>query len=414
MLTKYIQNLRNHLAGRLNEFSVYVAANAFIFILPVIATPILARYLSTEEFGIWAIYLLFSSYFIHFVRFELNLVIKKAFKKDKKSLPSLMFLSLLTVSGLGTTLGLFVLFGYRLIDRVLDEYSYFIWIALVASVLKSISMLAHGYMQITGEVKTYAFVNVFANVLLYALVLYFIIVSGNGVAGRVFADVLVSLAITAHSIWFLVVNGVVKINFRVSLLKKNFANAMAPFLLSIFVISFASFDRIFVAYAFDTDKLGIYSVAVQFASLITVLTSSAAPVIERIFYNAEEGAKLEFVSIISLLAALIVGILIFSKIVSVAILVLMPPTFHGAADYTFVALLSVLSSFLIALGISFINSISNLKNILFSFASLITLSFFFGYILSSVNAYVESLVFIYIFVLSGFALIIFREYKLIR
>ena len=392
-------------------FSVYLVTNVFIFLLPVAATPIFARYLSPGDFGIWAIYLILNTYFVHCVRFELQLVTKRAFKNNPEALPDIFFLSCLIIVALGFCLFLLVAFGYPIISDKLGEYVYVVWVALFGSVLKSISMLAHGYMQVSGRVNLYSIVNITANYALYALAIYFVVMLGLGIKGRVYADMIISLGIAAHAVYFFKSNKLFNINFQLSSFQKNLSEAWSPFLLSAFVISLANLDKILIGAAFDKSQLGLYIVALQFASLLTILTSSLAPILERVFYNPSVKFQSNKSFVILILSLVLLSTVVFSEVVSYAIFVIMPAEFLDARDYSLLASTSILSSFLVALGVSIINAASEIKKILFPFACLTCLSFFFGYIILTLGFDPRSLVFVYFAAIIIFAGIVYREVR---
>lgn len=411
MLKKYTLNLLGIDLSNIKVFATYLVTNVFIFLLPLAVTPILARYLSTDDFGVWAIYLILTTYFTHFVRFELNLVTKRVYKLQPNLFPQIMFVSSVTIFLLGGVLCLFIAFGHQLAVSSLGEDSYFVWIALGGAVLKAFSILAHGYMQISGKFVTYSAINIVSSYLLYSLMIFLVVTKGLGVNGRVWADIVITLAVALHALWYLHSNGLIKMSFHISVLKANIVEAWSPFILSFFVISFANLDKILIGWALDKSQLGTFVVALQFASLLTVLTSSLAPVIEKLVYTPESDIKIKTGPSFLIMIFAIIFTLILSKIVSLAIYILMPEEFYQAADYSLLACISVLASFIVAMGVAFVNSISNVRKIFVPFSSLVLCSFASGFILFSVSPMIEHLAYIYLVSMILFIYIIYSEYK---
>ncbi len=257
---------------------VYFISNMFSAAIPFLLLPILTRNLSTDEYGLIAIFISLTSGLIGLVGL---CVIGAADRKyydggvSKKSLSEFNG-TCLQIICFTTIFLLFICFFLKeSILKVIPIPQEWLFIAIISTAATLVISLRLGQWQIRGKATSFGCLQVSSSLLNLLLSLAFVLILGLGAFGRVWAISLVSISMALLSIVFLYKEGLLTFFcLRKDYLKESLSYGipLIPHVFGVFLLT--SIDRFVISDELGLGEAGVYMVAVQISSAFTIVFSS--------------------------------------------------------------------------------------------------------------------------------------------
>jgi len=260
----------------LSAVSAYTFSNILVLSIPLLLLPIMTNYLSPEQYGQVALFLILIQIYGVFGRSFVNFTQRKYFDSDLKRqelsgyLSSTLFL-ILFVSSL---LLIFTLLFKDNISIIFSMPILFIIFALFASVLNLFIEIRLIQWQIRKKASTYAVFQVFKAITVGLLAVIFVVFLEYGFEGRAYSIIYTNLLFFVISVYLLFKD---KLISSASDLKKykeiiTYSIPLIPHFLSGLLIS--SLDRAIINNFIGIAETGIFVVALQTSLLVNVALES--------------------------------------------------------------------------------------------------------------------------------------------
>ncbi|MHA6327203.1 lipopolysaccharide biosynthesis protein [Roseivivax sp. CAU 1753] len=264
---------------------IYLVAAGLNAAVPFFTLPFLTRALTPADFGVIAAYVTLSTVAATFIRIELNTVVKKLYSQTPELLTR-MFGATLTYSvALVVIVAFFVALLY-LTEAELAQVSPGLWACiLIVATSRLPTLTLHNFWHVTRNVIPYVSWSLMALGTTHLLTLALALSILPDWRSRVFVDIFVALA--SMFVTFLIMH---RKHDVVPIWDKPMFHRMleiaAPIWPGALIITLLfSLDRIVLLNFVSKDDLGIYSVAVQFAAVITLLFAALSPPFEAWAYQ---------------------------------------------------------------------------------------------------------------------------------
>jgi len=324
-----------------------VGKNSFIYgigaVLPqfigFFLLPVYTRYLTTSDYGILAMLTVLAVPLSIFLSLQLNAAVTRFFfdydGEERKSYVGTVFLFLM-IYPLLICLGL-IFFGKPLFEMLFKSeellfYPFVVW-QIIISFLGLTSIILSSLFVAEQQAGKRLVLTTVSTGLNIGLILYFIIVQGQGVLGYIMA------ALITHSVMFFVCLSIlrkrVSLKFSWGKLKESlvFCVPLLPNALISYILAFT--DRWFLERYLSLAEVGLYSIAMYFMHLIGLIYTAGGTAWMPVFYDIagknEDGAKKFLVRTVTFWAAgggfIVLVLALFAREV---LLVMTTQEFHPA------------------------------------------------------------------------------------
>lgn len=322
----------------IKNLSIYFFFNCAIAILPIVLMPILTKYMTPKDYGLYAIYALMLMFFGIMSRFELNAALKREFVSVKDNFGQYV--------GTAFVFSLLMIIPSLLIVYVVSFYVKdlfgisFFWVFLSFPLvfLRGQVMNLHHLWQINSNSFLYGLWGLVSSVSMYSLSIFILVYFDIGWEARAVAEWLVSFLAFSMAVYFLKKHFNLCFVFKYCLLKKmlGYSFPLIPGALISYCITAS--DRFFLTEFSSSHELGLYSIALQLSFSLGLLFSAAYPVWESYVFN--KVGCIDYIAFKRLSAVLVVvgvgGVLIvfcLAYVLYLAIPYLVASEFIGASDY---------------------------------------------------------------------------------
>lgn len=275
-------------------YSVVKNKNALIYLVtaglnsavPFFTLPFLTRALTPEDFGVIATFMTLTMVVATFFRFEINTVVKKLFSQTPDLLTP-QFGAAITYTGVLIGAAVVFLSGLYLSGAMIAGVGVGLWFCILLVALTRIPTLTlHNYWHVTRNVMPYVSWSLLALGGTHFLTLGLALTVLPDWRARISVDIFV--AVTSLCVALVIMRRKHQVTpiWDVPLFARMVAVA-APIWPGAMVITILfSLDRIVLLTFVPMRDLGIYSVAVQFAAVITLLFTALNPPFEAWAYGA--------------------------------------------------------------------------------------------------------------------------------
>lgn len=261
----------------LKNASTYFGANVINGLIPFILLPILTRYLTVEAYGQVAIFQTLYWAVSAFVGITIAGASDRKFfdATSEKHLADFigacvqicLFLTL-------TTIGFFIIFNAQF-SNITGTPPEYIFYAIIVAASLSIIQIRLGQWQIRGNAKIFGFFQILQSSLIVILSVLLIVYLSLDEIGRIFSQVLICGVFAITSIIYLRKDKLLNFfTWNPQYIKESlqFAIPLIPHVAGVFLISMA--DRFFIAGELGVDKAGIYMLAAQLATVVSLVHES--------------------------------------------------------------------------------------------------------------------------------------------
>jgi O-antigen/teichoic acid export membrane protein len=323
-----------------NNGILYIFANIFTNLIPVISIAVFTRLLSPDDYGFYALSLLYGSFLVSICNFGLQIGYERDFfeKDGEGNTGGLFYATLLFVFTLTVLVGVTILsfnnFWSKLIfDR--GDYGFlFLWAYSYLGCL-SIKNYFMIYYKNAENAKAFLWYTVVEGFLSLPLAFIFIRYLSMGVGGLPLSQFLASLSVLLYL--FFRIKKELKVSFNIPAFKRSF-NASLPITPKIFfgVIS-TNLDKILLGKIGAMNGLGVYNLGqkigyIAFSYTLAIYNVFSPTVYKDMFGLGLEGGKVIGPYLTKFFYITIAGILLIALFSEELIMIITPPAYHNAIE----------------------------------------------------------------------------------
>ncbi len=259
------------------SLGVYTFLNFFLKGISFLITPIFTNYISPAEFGNLNLYLNSINFLLPLVSLGFsNSISVDYFKHSKEELSQHISSYLLFSFAISLALVLCtVMLGYQIGLYFNLSLLYVIWIPILCFFNVCIDVVFVLYRN-REMVKVVSIVTIVRSMLELLLSVLFIVYLLQGAQGRICSLIIATATLGIHSIYILISNFGLKLNFDLKLIQKEIWFWLSTVIGFLFVLSYSVFDKYIVKYYCTADELGQYSLATQFGFIILTFTAAVS------------------------------------------------------------------------------------------------------------------------------------------
>jgi len=274
---------------QLKSFSIYFVFNIINAILPIVTLPFFTKYLTPDDFGTLTVFTIACMVSAVLFRMEINIVLKRQSVESKELLTTYLstafvFSHLMFLVGL-VLIGLAQLF----IPSWDQKLSIWALMVLFISYSRFQTVNLHHLFQINNRALIYGIWGLLASLGSYGGAFLFLMATSLKWEARAWAELLVAIVGLFPAIYFLKKDYSLRWQFDYSVLKDTlrFSLPLLPgsFISYLFMVS----DRLFLAKLVGPKELGLYSVAIQLSSAVSLFLGAILPPWESWLFNLKEG-----------------------------------------------------------------------------------------------------------------------------
>lgn len=269
--------------SNLNIFSSSLFKSSFVYTLtqainsavPFLLIPILTRHLTTEDYGVVAMFGVLLSLIAPFTGLSINgAITRQYYDREKVDMP-VYVTNCLLVWAVSTLIVGFTLYS---LEKPVSNFASFpskwMWAIIVVSSAQFINQITLGLWQVQVKPLQFGLYQIFQTVLNMVLSIWFIVELGQAWQGRIQAQTIACVSFAFFSMIFLYGSGWIKFRFNASYIKNalNYGIPLIPHATGFTIKSIA--DRIFITRMVGLSATGLYTVGFQIGSIISLLAYS--------------------------------------------------------------------------------------------------------------------------------------------
>lgn len=299
---------------KLNSISIYFLTNLTLAVLPMATLPIFTRYMTPADYGVWGFFNLLAMYLGVISRWELNSALKFNYVKLKK----IEFSDCIKAA---FVFSFFVMVLFILIWVFLFAWgegwngveSTWIFALIIIAFMKVQSINLHNLFQISERSILYCIWALCSNIGLYAISLLLMSYSSMAWEARGWAELIIAAVSFLVTLYYFksdfALNFELNFDFKIMYRMLKFSTPIMGAAVINFYIS--TIDRLTIAGEFNPQIFGLYMVALQVSSSLSLIFNSISPAWESSIYNSSQTSSVINVKIhLRKLILLSIGVLI--------------------------------------------------------------------------------------------------------
>ncbi|MDC0923002.1 oligosaccharide flippase family protein [Gammaproteobacteria bacterium] len=257
----------------LKSTSVYFGANMLNGLLPLLLLPVLTRVLSVESFGEIAI---FQTAYMAFGALVGSTIAESASRKffdegAARQLPYFIGSCIQVSIVLSLITSLIIYTFYEQISEALHIPPSYLFYSILIAFMSVIIQIRLGQWQVRNKSFAYGALQVSQSALIAFLTVSYLIVIQPDAFGRVLSQLIVCISLALFSIFLLKKDGLLNlVHFNPSYIRESltFGIPLIPHVVGVFLLSM--FDRFFIAGELGIAQSGIYMLAAQLATIVSI------------------------------------------------------------------------------------------------------------------------------------------------
>jgi O-antigen/teichoic acid export membrane protein len=334
MSTAKVQSFKNGL--------LYIIPFLVGSVLPIITLPVFTRFLTVEDYGIYALTIVYGVFVSGIANFGLTIGYERNFfnfSGDKEKAAALLFSTLSFVIASTLILGIITFFFKEELAKLIvgseSHGNLLVW-AFFASSITSLKVYFLTYFKNSENAKSFVWYSIDENLLNVVFSLFFVVFMKSGVLG-----LLLGQLIAGSIIFLLLIYKFIRMLpfvFSVSLLQDSLRLSIPLTPRIFFGIIGSQFDKYMIGLLNTVGGVGVYNLGQKIANIVftfmTAIQNVYAPQVYKRMFEMDEKAGGESIGkyltpflFLSIFAALLVSI--FAEEV---ITILTPNSYHSAID----------------------------------------------------------------------------------
>jgi len=265
----FFKDLRDKL---FKGFAIYLGTSVINKAIPFLLLPILTHYLSTEEYGILAIYQVMISFGMPIVGMNMqNNITRNFFSKTKEYVAGMVF-NLFIVLVVSSAIFLILISAYLMAGG--DQFSIpqrWLYVLPVIAFMNMVNSFNLVILRNRKRAAEYGSFEISRTVIDLSLTILLIVVYAYGWEGRASGIMIATIIIGVISFIRIWKSGYLKIEFDSSKIKEILIISipLIPHALGMAIITLS--DRLFIDQMVSTSAVGIYTVGYQFGMIMTLV-----------------------------------------------------------------------------------------------------------------------------------------------
>jgi len=257
------------------DTSIYTISDILNKMVPFILLPILTRYLTPEDYGIIAMFFVFTSVLGIVMTLETNTAITVNYFKISREELKVYIFNILLIVAIATSFTLItIMLFHTTISELLAIPVEWLFIGVVVTLLQFVTTINLLLWQSERNPIPLGIYQIAQTIVNLSLSLLLIISFGMEWEGRLIAVSIASIIFGMLSLIFLFKRDYLKFKFSKEAINDalKFGVPLLPHALSVWIRT--GVDRIFITMLVSASATGLYTVAFQIASVITILTKA--------------------------------------------------------------------------------------------------------------------------------------------
>ncbi|MBM2820456.1 MAG: Polysaccharide biosynthesis protein [Candidatus Berkelbacteria bacterium] len=283
-------NLSQYFIGISKDSLIYGLGNSVLRILALMTAPIFTRIFTPSDYGIISLISSIMSFVNLFLIFGIDQALFVSYYEHKKERKDVVSSALWFVLSWGLIIITFgVIFSRGISNLIFDNpnQANILAIALINSYIILAITIAKAVFRLEFKARTFAFVSAFNALIATGLMILLVVKYHLGIMGY-FAGLLIGTFLSALlGIYFIRKSIKFKITFVRLKEMVKFGSMIVPTSLSFFIFDLS--DRFFLNHYRDLSEIGLYSIAINIASILTffsfALGQAWSPQIMNIYFN---------------------------------------------------------------------------------------------------------------------------------
>ncbi len=255
------------------DTSIYTLSDILNKMIPFALLPVLTRYLTPEDYGIIAMFFVFTSVLGIVMTLETNTAIRVNFFKISREKLKVYILNTLLIIAVATTFTLMLIMLFQTtMASLLAMPVEWLFIGVIVTLLQFITTINLLLWQSEENPIPLGIYQISQTIINLVLSLILVVAFEMGWEGRLIAVSVASVLFGLLSLFFLLKRDYLTFQFSPEAIKDSlqFGIPLLPHALSIWIRT--GVDRIFITALVSASATGLYTVAFQIASVISILT----------------------------------------------------------------------------------------------------------------------------------------------
>lgn len=257
------------------SMSIYTMSNVLNALIPFLLLPILSRYLSPEQYGIYAIYILLVNGLVPITSITISRSIVRNYVDQETIDISIYTYSCLLLSTISTLIVFIVvtIFSNSISKGLLFPQSW-LWAPVIASYGQTYLAVSLGLLQMTNKPLLYGFLRISHSLLLTVITLYLVLSLNWKEEGPILGHTLSMLAIIPFAIIIFAYKGYLtfKISYVYIIDALKYGLPLIPHIIGLVIITMI--DRVFINNYVGIDAVGIFSAGYQISLILFIFITS--------------------------------------------------------------------------------------------------------------------------------------------
>lgn len=255
--------------------SIYTVSDILNKMVPFILLPVLTRYLTPQDYGIIAMFFVFTSILGIVMTLETNTAISVNYFKISREKLKIYIANVLLIIAVATCLTiLFIVLFSPWLTKILAIPTEWLFVGVIVTLLQFITTINLLLWQSEQNPFPLGIYQISQTIVNLTLSLILIVGFSMGWEGRLIAAVVASVVFGMLSFTFLFKRDYVKFKYNKENIKDalKFGIPLLPHALSVWFRT--GIDRVFLTALVSASATGIYTVGFQIASVISILTTA--------------------------------------------------------------------------------------------------------------------------------------------
>jgi len=293
-------------------FFIYLSTGILNKAIPFLLLPIITKYLTPQEYGIYGMYQVVLSFLVPFVGMSLQTNITRNFFKVSKEKIAQIITSVVLILHINVFVSLLIVFLITLVFHnpfgIPDKIVYIMPIIIYVQTINTFNLTI---LRNKEKALQYGIIEIILTILNLTTVLILLLVFKQGWFSLVYGVLFAHLILSVYSIRYFIKVYAIKINSRHSF--KDIYSISLPLIFhniggSIIFIS----DRIFIQQMSGLDDVGIYMIGSQFGMITMIIINTIATTINPwLFRSLANNRNIKKEILLLMIGYLMIGIAIW-------------------------------------------------------------------------------------------------------
>lgn len=261
----------------IKSISTYFIFNVLSAFVPIISLPILTRYLTPIDYGIFTTFTVISMFIGNMFRLELNMALKREYAENPDNFSPYISTAFVFSTIMLAPYLVVVLLMRSFVDIFYSIPVFWIFLIVLLSYFRSQIINLHHLWQITNRALPYGIWGLVASISIYAIAISILFLKGGDWQARAWGEWLVGLVSLPIAFHYLRKDYGLRWLFNLKILLRMLKYSLPLLPTTLMAYIFMVSDRVFISEFSGLHELGLYSVALQLATSIDLVFRAILP-----------------------------------------------------------------------------------------------------------------------------------------